>query len=157
MALGANLGQPEHTFKRAIDAIGAAVGPVVSTSRFYDTLPLVLPGAAEEQPSYLNAVIVVESALPPLSMLAALQQIERDLGRDRASEEVRWGPRIIDLDIVAVGDLTLSVPGLTIPHPEMHKRRFVLEPMLEVAAEWIHPILHADVQTLLDALPVDAP
>lgn len=157
VALGANLGERELTFQRAIAAIAATIGPVISTSRFYDTEPLVLPGSADEQPPYLNAVIVVESSLPPAPTLAALQQIERDLGRDRAAEEVRWGPRIIDLDIVAIGALQLTAPGLTVPHPEMHKRRFVLEPMLEVAPEWIHPEFGANVETLLAALPPDVP
>lgn len=157
VALGANLGERELTFRRAIAAIGSTIGPVVASSRFYDTKPLVLPGAVEEQPPYLNAVIAVVSGLPPLKILAELQQIERDLGRDRAAEEVRWGPRIIDLDIIAIGDTQLAVPGLTIPHPEMHKRRFVLEPLLEVAPDWIHPTLHADVAALLAALPPDVP
>ncbi len=157
VALGANLGDRELTFQRAIAAMAARIGPISATSRFYETEPLVLPGSAEEQPPYLNAVIALDTALPAPEVLRTLQSIERELGRDRSAELVRWGPREIDLDIVAMESLQLSEPGLTIPHPEMHKRRFVLEPMAEVDPNWVHPVLKQDVLAMLEALPPDAP
>ena len=157
IALGANLGDREATFQRALLEIGSRVGMQLAVSRFYETEPLVLPGSEEEQPPYLNAVVAVETELSPTAVLEALQGIERDLGRSRATEVVRWGPRIIDLDLVAMEQVQLSLPGLIVPHPEMHNRRFVLEPMAEVEPGWVHPLLKRDVLSLLKALPVSAP
>src|SRR4051812_41966994 len=120
IALGANLGERAETLRRATDALGA-LGEIVAKSSLYETAPV---GPA--QPDYLNAIVLLRTALEPVELLAALLEIERGLGRERRE---KWGPRVIDLDLVAYGERTLDLPGLTLPHPEAHRRAFVLAPL----------------------------
>ena len=153
IALGANLGNREETFRKAIEHIGSRVGDVVRCSSWIETEPLMTPeaiGSGETQPLYLNGVILVETGLEPLMLLAELQKIEYELGRDRGVAAKRWEARTIDLDIIAIEDRVIDLPQLKVPHPEMHKRHFVLEPMLEMFPSWLHPVLVKSPKELLE-------
>jgi len=118
IGLGANLGDREGAIRRAADLIGAVrASPVVETE----------PWGYENQPLFLNAVAEVDTSLTPRQLLDHLLDVERRLGRERVGP--RWGPRTIDLDLLLYGDETVSEPGLEVPHPRLHERLFVLEPL----------------------------
>lgn len=152
IALGSNIETPEATRRSHLDAaIRALDDPprtrVVAASEAIETEPV---GPAGQGP-YLNAAAILETALPPRDLLARLLEIERSRGRDRAAEQ-RWGPRTLDLDLLLYDDLELDEPGLTIPHPRMPDRRFVLEPLAAIAPDWTVPGLDATVAELLERL-----
>jgi 2-amino-4-hydroxy-6-hydroxymethyldihydropteridine diphosphokinase len=128
IGLGSNLGDRLANLHQAIDALAA--GPdiaVLRSSRVYETEPIGPP-----QPRYLNAVVEVRTSLPARDVLAACLQVEDEMGRERGE---RWGPRVIDLDLLTYGDERIDEPGLTVPHPRMHERGFVLIPLLELEAD----------------------
>jgi 2-amino-4-hydroxy-6-hydroxymethyldihydropteridine diphosphokinase len=129
IALGGNVGDVRSTFERAIVFLcdGADVR-LTARSSDYSTPPW----GVIQQPPFVNAVIAVATMLPPHVLLARAQQCERTLGRDRAAEP-RWAPRTIDLDLLAYDDLVLAGPELTLPHPLLFKRAFVLVPLAEIA------------------------
>jgi 2-amino-4-hydroxy-6-hydroxymethyldihydropteridine diphosphokinase len=128
VGLGANLGDRERAIRQAAELIGAAR---LSTIR--ETEPWGLEG----QPRFLNAVAELETELPPRVLLERLLEVERSLGRTR--EGPRWGPRTIDLDLLLYGDRELDEPGLTVPHPHLHEREFVLEPLAELDPKLVVP------------------
>lgn len=136
VALGSNLGDRAAHLEHALAALAALPSTrVVATSSVRETDPVGPPG----QGPYLNAVAELRTALAPRALLAALLAVERERGRDR-SREVRFGPRTLDLDLLAWGPATpggrsIDVPGLQVPHPRMHERRFVLDPLAEIAPE----------------------
>lgn len=138
IALGSNLGEKERNLRDAASAIARRIGEPLAVSSAYRTKPLLLPGG-EPQPDYLNATLLTESEAPAREILTALLDIELELGRDRANE-TRWGPRVIDLDLIAVGELVIREPGLVVPHPEYHRRDFVLCPMVEICPDFLHPL-----------------
>lgn len=142
IGLGSNLGDRERHLSDALAALASidAVA-VVGCSSLFDSAPVGPP-----QPRYLNAVALLDCALPPARLLCILQQIERDLGRVPAE---RWAPRPIDLDILLWEDVVIAEPALQIPHLELHKRRFALEPLCELAPSLRHPLLGATVRELL--------
>ena len=148
VALGANLGNRAETFSQAIKEISNRIGVVKAVSKFIETKALVLPGS-DPQPDYLNGVVVVETSRTPLEALDILLHIEQGLGRIRGLTELRWQPRTLDLDLICAENLVINSEKLTLPHPELHKRRFVLEPLLEVAPKWRHPILDKTVEEML--------
>jgi 2-amino-4-hydroxy-6-hydroxymethyldihydropteridine diphosphokinase len=104
------------------------------------------------QGDFLNAVAMLETDLTAIELLVALVEIERSCDRPALAERVRWGPRTLDLDIVLFGDEVIDSDMLTVPHPLMHARRFVLEPLVELAPDVVHPVLHAMASELLAAL-----
>ena len=143
IALGSNLGDREGTLRSAIAAL-RQLGSVDAISSFYETAPVGLV----EQPDFLNAVIALRTALPPQELMAALLRIEQQHGRDR-SVSVPKGPRTLDLDLLSYGDVVMETPALTLPHPSMAERRFVLAPLTEIAPQWRHPISGKSAATLL--------
>ena len=146
IALGSNLGARAETLATALAMLDEHQGiSVLRLSKMVQTAPV---GGPDGQGDYLNAAAKIETSLSPAQLLAVLQDIERELGRDRASEQ-RWGPRTCDLDILLIGDVVMDTPELTIPHPRMHERKFVLAPLTEIAAQVVHPIFDKTVSALL--------
>jgi 2-amino-4-hydroxy-6-hydroxymethyldihydropteridine diphosphokinase len=127
VGLGANLGDRERTLRRALELLAAGEGiEVVAVSSIRETEPWGL----EEQPRFLNAAAALETELPPSALLDRLLDVERTLGRTR--DGPRYGPRTIDLDLLVYGAETVAEPGLRVPHPRLHERRFALEPLAEL-------------------------
>ncbi|RME70571.1 MAG: 2-amino-4-hydroxy-6-hydroxymethyldihydropteridine diphosphokinase [Planctomycetota bacterium] len=154
IGLGSNLGDRERLIERACERLAASPGIAkLRRSRVRETAPV---GGPPGQPAYLNAVLQCQTVLEPEALLAVLQRIERELGRDR-SREVRWGPRPIDLDLLLYGQRTVRAPTLTVPHPRLHVRRFVLEPLCELAPALVVPGTGRTVRELLAALEGAAP
>ncbi|MGP0020416.1 MAG: 2-amino-4-hydroxy-6-hydroxymethyldihydropteridine diphosphokinase [Candidatus Sulfotelmatobacter sp.] len=150
LSLGSNVGDREHQLRDAIARLETA-GRVVSVSSFYQTEPVEFT----HQAWFLNCAVALEAAATAEELMAALLDIERQMGRQRVQKK---GPRTIDLDILLfrspmTGDAVIDSPALTIPHPAMHQRRFVLQPLAEIAPEARHPVLKKTIRELLDALP----
>jgi 2-amino-4-hydroxy-6-hydroxymethyldihydropteridine diphosphokinase len=145
LSLGSNLGDRQTQLRDAIARL-AAVGRVLKVSSFYETEPVEFT----EQPWFLNCAVEVETALPPEEFMRELLRIEAEMGRRRTQKK---GPRSIDIDILLFGNEVVSSPDLTIPHPAMHQRRFVLEPVAEIAPQARHPILKKTIRRLLQELP----
>ncbi|CCD99188.1 2-amino-4-hydroxy-6-hydroxymethyldihydropteridine diphosphokinase [Bradyrhizobium sp. STM 3809] len=131
IALGGNVGDVRATFRQAIAEIcRRADAALVARSSDYITPPW----GEVQQPAFVNACIAVETAVAPHPLLAILHDVERLFGRDRA-RETRWGPRTLDLDLIAYDDVTLDTPDLTLPHPRLFERGFVLVPLAEIVPE----------------------
>jgi 2-amino-4-hydroxy-6-hydroxymethyldihydropteridine diphosphokinase len=130
VGLGANLGPREATILRAVELLAAEPGiDVLELSALRETRPV----GVEDQPDFVNGALALETTLSPGELLDALLRVERELGRVRDGE--RWGPRTIDLDLLLYGDEVVDEPGLTVPHPRLHERRFALEPLAELDPE----------------------
>ncbi len=142
LGLGSNLGSRCANLRAGVMALLPAV-TVLTQSSMYETPPW----GVTDQPPFLNMVLRGETGLPPHDLLHILKQIERQLGR---VPSMRYGPRLIDIDILFYDDLVLASPELTIPHPLLHERAFVLVPLAEIAPDLVHPILNQPVRALLE-------
>lgn len=146
IALGSNLGDREAGLNRAIELLGKTEGiEVTAVSSYYNTAPV----GYTEQPDFLNAAAEIKTTLSPYKLLQVCMGIEKELKRERI---IRWGPRTIDLDILLYGDSIINGADLTIPHPRMHERNFVLEPLNEIAPYAIHPVNGQTVSEMYQAL-----
>jgi 2-amino-4-hydroxy-6-hydroxymethyldihydropteridine diphosphokinase len=156
IALGANLpapggASPLATCRAAAEALRGLSGlRVQARSRWYLTAPVLRPGAPGGHPKYVNGVARLEGWMEPARLLGRLQAIEARAGRVRGLVDA---PRTLDLDIIAMDGLVRDAPDPVLPHPRAHERAFVLQPLLEVAPEWVHPRLHRTAAELLAALP----
>jgi 2-amino-4-hydroxy-6-hydroxymethyldihydropteridine diphosphokinase len=149
IALGGNVGDVRATFRMAIANIcGMAQAALLARSSDYATPPW----GNEQQARFVNACIEIETSLDPHALLFTLQKIERKFGRDR-STEVRWGPRTLDLDLIAYDDVSLQRPELTLPHPRLFERAFVLVPLAEIAPD--RPIAGRSVKAALEELSTE--
>jgi len=146
IGIGSNLRDPAVQCRDAFRRIGAIPEiRLLRRSSLYRTEPVGL----EDQPWFINTVAEIRTDLPPRKLFEALNEIERKMGR---TDGPRWGPRVIDLDLLLYGQEVVAEEGLVIPHPEMHRRRFVLEPLCELASYVIHPAFGVSVRGLLDRL-----
>lgn len=153
IALGSNLdsrfGDREANLREAVTRIGG-LGEVRAVSSLFDTEPV----GFLEQPRFLNGALVLETELEPVALMRELLSIERAMGREREGP-VAKGPRVIDLDLLLYGDVVMETEELTLPHPEMQDRRFVLEPLAEIAPDWVHPGLRVTVLAMLERVAAD--
>jgi 2-amino-4-hydroxy-6-hydroxymethyldihydropteridine diphosphokinase len=145
LSLGSNVGDREAQLRQAQAQLGAT-GRVLAVSSFYETEPVEF----SEQPWFLNCALALETSRTPQQLMSEILTIEQDMGRRRGQKK---GPRSIDIDILLFGDQIIDSNELTIPHPAMHQRRFVLEPLAEIALEIQHPELRKTIRELRDALP----
>jgi 2-amino-4-hydroxy-6-hydroxymethyldihydropteridine diphosphokinase len=145
VSLGSNVGDRAANLQSAIDRL-RTLGDVVAVSSFYETEPVEVAA----QPWFLNCAVKLDTEKMPKQFLAAILDIEQQMGRRRGQNK---GPRTIDIDILLFGNSIIETKGLTIPHVSMHERRFVLEPMVEIASDVRHPVFKRTMRELRDALP----
>ncbi|MFT6337937.1 MAG: 2-amino-4-hydroxy-6-hydroxymethyldihydropteridine diphosphokinase [Saprospiraceae bacterium] len=141
--LGSNQGDRKVQLARAIQMIEESIGPVLSSSAMYETDAW----GKIDQNDFINIALEVEHYMTPNQLLKTVNKIEDQIGRIRLE---RWGPRLIDIDIIFIEDIVIDTEKLTIPHRLMHKRNFVLYPMVEIAAEFIHPVLNEYLSSILE-------
>lgn len=151
VGVGANLGDRARNIEKAITLVEEKIGTVIKRSKIIETKPYLPEGVTEIQPYYLNGAIEIASKLEPHQVLTHLLAIEAELGRIRTNK-TKWSARTIDLDLLGVGDVVLNTSVITLPHPDMHLRDFVLIPLNEIAPDWIHPVFNKNVATLLKEL-----
>jgi 2-amino-4-hydroxy-6-hydroxymethyldihydropteridine diphosphokinase len=145
LSLGSNLGDRAAHLKGAIKRMDT-LGKIMAVSSFYETEPVELTA----QPWFLNCAVELDTEKMPKQLLTSIFDIEEEMGRRRVQKK---GPRTVDIDILLFGNSIIKAKGLTIPHPAMHDRRFVLEPLAEIAPEIRHPIFKRTIRELRDALP----
>jgi 2-amino-4-hydroxy-6-hydroxymethyldihydropteridine diphosphokinase len=145
LSLGSNLGDREANLRTAIEKLGE-FGNIAAISSFYETEPVEVTA----QPWFLNCAVKLDTEKMPRQLISAILALEQSMGRQRKQQK---GPRIIDIDVLLFGSSVIEIPSLTIPHPHLHERRFVLEPLAEIAPDARHPIYKRSMRELRDALP----
>lgn len=147
IGLGSNMGRRKKNITAALGALESAREiEIVAVSPLYETAAEGGPG---DQPAFINGVVEVRTSLAAERLLAVCQRIESLLGRTR---DVHWGPRTIDLDLLAFDDEIASEPELTLPHPMMHERGFVMKPLADIAPDWVHPVLQRTAASILEGM-----
>jgi 2-amino-4-hydroxy-6-hydroxymethyldihydropteridine diphosphokinase len=146
LLLGTNEGDRDRNLSKAVELIGERAGKLMKRSSVYETAPW----GKTDQAAFLNLAVSISSELPPLELLEHLKGIEKEVGR--VSTE-KWGPRVIDIDILFFGDEIIQEPELQVPHPYLPVRRFGLLPMSEIAGEFVHPVLRKTINELLRECP----
>jgi len=147
ISVGSNMGDKEANCRKGIDSLlDSGKASLVKASRFYRTSPVDYL----EQDWFVNAAVQVETHLEPLDLLAFLQTIQQQAGRTKGG--IRFGPRVLDLDIIFYDQLVMKTTSLEIPHPRMHKRHFVLQPICDIDPDIIHPLLNIPLKSLLNQL-----
>jgi len=142
LSLGSNEGNRKQWLAKACALLADSCGTLAQSSAIYETAAWGLT----DQPAFLNMAVCLQTTLDPAALLVGILSIELSMGRERT---IKWGPRIIDIDILFYNDLIINTAALTIPHPFLHQRRFVLTPLAEIAPHYIHPVLNKPVMTLL--------
>jgi 2-amino-4-hydroxy-6-hydroxymethyldihydropteridine diphosphokinase len=142
IGIGSNTGDKEENCREAIERLGKSCGDIKKVSSVHITEPWGL----RDQPHFVNMAVNLETGLDPGTLLRALKSIESDMGRE---ETLKWGPRCIDLDILVYDDVVMDTDSLTIPHPLLHKRKFALAPLGEIAPELVHPVKGKTIRELL--------
>jgi len=145
LSLGSNLGDREANLRNAIERL-RGVGNPVAISSFYETEPIDVVS----QPWFLNCAVKLDTEKMPRQLITAILSLEQEMGRQRKQQKA---PRTIDIDILLFGSSIIEIPSLTIPHPRMHERRFVLEPLAEIAPDARHPVFKRTIRELREALP----
>lgn len=151
LSLGTNLGNKEENLRTAMTLIEEQVGTITSQSALYASAPW----GFDSENTFLNNAISVETSLTPEELLSTTQRIEHTLGRTHKSVDGQYSDRLIDIDILLYDDVVMHTPSLTLPHPLMHRRLFVLEPLSEIAPTMIHPLLQKDITTLCNELKAE--
>jgi 2-amino-4-hydroxy-6-hydroxymethyldihydropteridine diphosphokinase len=146
LSLGSNLGDRAANLEQAIARL-SKLGTLSAVSSFYETEPVEFTS----QPFFLNCAVALETSLMPKQLLARLNAIEFEMGRKRI---INKGPRVVDIDILLFQRSIIDTPQLVVPHPALHERRFVLEPLAEIAPEVRHPVFHRTIRELRDTLPI---
>ena len=141
LGIGSNLGDKKNNCLKSLDRLSKRGVTITKKSAFYETKPW----GVEEQPDFVNMTIEAETEISPEGLLDLLKGIEKEMGR---RDVMRWGPRLIDLDILLYDDRTIQSESLIIPHPMLHKRDFVLLPLTEIAPEAVHPVLKITISEL---------
>ena len=144
-SLGTNLGDKEQNLRTAVQKIEERIGKVISLSAFYATAPW---GFSSDN-TFLNAALCAETSLSPFEVLQFTQEIEREMGRTHKSINGNYSDRVIDIDLLLYGNLILDTPELKLPHPLMQEREFVMCPLVEIAAEIMHPVFNKTMRELL--------
>lgn len=151
LLLGSNQGDKKLNLKRAVEMLERFAGNVSKISAIYETAPWGIT----DQPDFYNRALLMETYLSPEKLIKAILEIEKQLGRVR---DEKWGPRIIDIDILFYDNEIIDQKDLKIPHPQLHKRKFALIPLAEIDPDWLHPQLEKDIKSLIeeciDELPV---
>lgn len=148
LGLGSNLGNKRHNLIKAAALLAERAGDILALSSFYETAPW---GFVSDN-SFLNAAMKLETTLSPLELLETTQEIEKELGRTEKSNSSDYQDRVIDVDLLLYDDQILQTPVLTLPHPHLHERRFVLEPLAEIAPFCVVPVIGKSVAELLELL-----
>ena len=145
LSLGSNLGDREANLRTAIEKLGE-FGNIAAISSFYETEPVEVTA----QPWFVNCAVKLDTEKMPRQLISAILALEQSMGRQGKQQK---GPRTIDIDVLLFGSSVIEIPSLTIPHPHLHERRFVLEPLAEIAPDARHPIFKRSMRELRDALP----
>jgi 2-amino-4-hydroxy-6-hydroxymethyldihydropteridine diphosphokinase len=146
--LGSNTGNTRKHLEEATSYLSELAGEVVTASHYYETEPW----GHRDQPFFLNRILVIRTRLSARQLLTEMMRIEEKMGRFR---RMKWEPRVIDLDILYFNDAVISEPGLSVPHPHLHERRFTLVPLAEILPSMVHPVLKKSNKELLEALQDD--